>query len=242
MPAAYKIKLVFIKEGENMKKNLLMLITLISLCSLKAFAQEENMVQIEIPASNIETIDVKYEKEDSTTTKAIDATKDATKKTVEGTKNITQKTVDGTKKLTKKTVKATKNLTEKTYSKDYYLEQYKMLSKEDMAVLFLGKVNTKKVIDNLNPNKPITFEKLQSESDIKIIKVEKKQKKAAYNSRIKDINAQIKATEQSTILSETQKQNKIYKLNKEKAALIYQRDKEINNYNLRIERIKENNK
>ncbi len=37
-----------------------------------------------------------------------------------------------------------------SYSKDYYLEQYKMLSKEDMAVLFLGKVNTKKVIDNLN--------------------------------------------------------------------------------------------
>ena len=215
MPAAYKIKLVFIKEGENMKKNLLMLITLISLCSLKAFAQEENMVQIEIPASNIETIDVKYEKEDSTTTKAIDATKDATKKTVEGTKNITQKTVDGTKKLTKKTVKATKNLTEKTVD------------------------GTKEVIDNLNPNKPITFEKLQSESDIKIIKVEKKQKKAAYNSRIKDINAQIKATEQSTILSETQKQNKVYKLNKEKAALIYQRDKEISEYNARINRIKE---
>ncbi len=215
MPAAYKIKLVFIKEGENMKKNLLMLITLISLCSLKAFAQEENMVQIEIPASNIETIDVKYEKEDSTTTKAIDATKDATKKTVEGTKNITQKTVDGTKKLTKKTVKATKNLTEKTVD------------------------GTKEVIDNLNPNKPITFEKLQSESDIKIIKVEKKQKKAAYNSRIKDINAQIKATEQSTILSETQKQNKIYKLNKEKAALIYQRDKEISEYNARINKIKE---
>ena len=37
-----------------------------------------------------------------------------------------------------------------SYSKDYYEEQYKMLKKEDMAVLFLGKVNTKKIIDNLN--------------------------------------------------------------------------------------------
>ena len=37
-----------------------------------------------------------------------------------------------------------------SYSKDYYEEQYNMLEKEDMAVLFLGKVNTKRVIDNLN--------------------------------------------------------------------------------------------
>lgn len=36
-----------------------------------------------------------------------------------------------------------------SYSKDYYKEQFKMLIKEDMAVLFLGRVNTKKIIDNL---------------------------------------------------------------------------------------------
>lgn len=35
-----------------------------------------------------------------------------------------------------------------SYSKDYYKEQYKMLSKNNMAVLFLGRVDTKKIIDN----------------------------------------------------------------------------------------------
>lgn len=36
-----------------------------------------------------------------------------------------------------------------SYSKNYYEEQYKMLLKEDMAVLFLGRVDTKKIINNL---------------------------------------------------------------------------------------------
>ena len=37
-----------------------------------------------------------------------------------------------------------------SYSKDYYEKQYEMLSKEGMATLFLGKINTKKVVNNLS--------------------------------------------------------------------------------------------
>lgn len=37
-----------------------------------------------------------------------------------------------------------------SYTKDYYEKQYEMLSKEDMATLFLGRINTKEVINNLN--------------------------------------------------------------------------------------------
>ena len=37
-----------------------------------------------------------------------------------------------------------------SYSKDYYEKQYEMLSKDGMATLFLGKINTKKVVNNLS--------------------------------------------------------------------------------------------
>lgn len=43
-----------------------------------------------------------------------------------------------------------------SYSKDYYKTQYEILSKNNMVKLFLGKVNTEKVINNLeNANKEI---------------------------------------------------------------------------------------
>ncbi len=37
-----------------------------------------------------------------------------------------------------------------SYSKDYYQKQYEIFSKKNMAVLFLGKVNTKKIIKQYN--------------------------------------------------------------------------------------------
>ena len=74
------------------------------------------------------------------------------------------------------------------------------------------------------------------------MKNERNEIKAAYNSRIKDTNAQIKATQKSTTISEVQRQNKIYTLNKEKASLIEQRNAEVAKYNNKIEAIKQKNK
>ena len=43
-----------------------------------------------------------------------------------------------------------------SYSKDYYKTQYEIFSKNNMVKLFLGKVNTEKIINNLeNANKEI---------------------------------------------------------------------------------------
>ena len=111
---------------------------------------KEDMVTIKIPASEIDTIDVKYEKPKQPTTtktsKAVTATKDAANKTVNATKDFTEKTVDG----------------------------------------------AKDIINNLNPNKPVTLEELETKSQIRILKNETKGLKSAYNSRIKDIDAKIK--------------------------------------------------
>ena len=96
------------------------------------------------------------------------------------------------------------------------------------------------MIDNLNPNKPVTLESLEKSATIKTLKIERDTKKAAYNSKIKDIKAQIKAAEYSTTLSEVERQNKIYMLNKEKEALTEQRDLEVKEYNNKIDEIRAN--
>lgn len=167
----------------------------------------EPVVTIEIPASEVNSIDVKYEKPKTTTpsktSKAMTATKDAADKTVSATKKATQKTVTATKDFTEKTVDGAKD-----------------------------------VINNLNPNKPVTLEELENESQIRILKNERKGLKSAYNSRIKDLDAKIKAAEKSTTLSSTQKQNTVHSLNKEKINLINQRDKAIEKYDKRIEAVK----
>lgn len=49
-----------------------------------------------------------------------------------------------------------------SYSKDYYLEQYKMLAKQDMATLFLGKIAPKKVIKKLNNELSSIIKELES--------------------------------------------------------------------------------
>lgn len=158
--------------------------------------------------------------------KAMEATKEATDKTIEATKKATKKTVKVTKEVTKKTVEATK-------------EGYKKTVDTTKDVTDKTIEGAKDVIDNLNPNKPVTLQELETSASINTLKNQKKEVKAAYNSRIKDINAQIKAAEKSTSITDVQRQNKIYNLNKEKAALIEKRDSEVKSYNDKIKSLKE---
>ena len=177
----------------------------INVYNSEAQAKEE-VVTIEIPASEIDTIDVKYEKPKQTsskTTEAMNATKKAANKTVSATKDATKKTVDATKDFTEKTVDGAKD-----------------------------------IINNLNPNKPVTLEELETKSQIRILKNERKGLKSAYNSRIKDIDAKIKATENATNLSTVQKQTRVHSLNKEKLDLINKRDSAMEKYDKKIEAVK----
>lgn len=200
-----------------MKKKLIALtVILIASGFGLAFANEtgnQEVITIEIPANQIETIDVKYKNQ---TPSATSKFKDSTNKTVSKTKEVTEKTVTATKKATKKTIQSTKDFTNKTVD------------------------NTKEIIDNLNPNKPVTLESLEASASVKKLKIERDTKKAAYNSKIKDIKAQIKAAEYSTTLTEAERQNKVYTLNKEKTSLIEQRDDIVKEYNDKISEIKNN--
>lgn len=209
--------------------------------SLKINAEEESTVKIEIPASSIDKIDVKYEKQSpSATEKAITATKDATDKTIEATKKATDKTVKATKKATKKTIEVTKDATDKT------IKATKKATNKTVEATknFTDKTveETKDFVDSLNPNREITAQGLENEATIKTLKNERNELKSAYNSRIKDLNARIKATEKSTTISDVQRQNQIYSLNKQKKDLITQRDKAIEKYNHKIELQKKKNK
>lgn len=220
-----------------MKKTLfiLALITAVmGFSGVRTNADTESVVKIEIPASSIEKIDVKYEKDSPTATeKAIDATKDATDKTIKATKKATKKTVDATKDATDKTVKATKKATKKTVEATKEVTDKTVKATKNLKDKTVE--GTKELMENLNPNKPVTVESLEQEATLKTLKNEKKELKAAYNSRIKDINAKIKATENSTTISDVQKQNQIYTLNKQKKELIAQRDNTIEKYNTKIE-------
>ncbi len=196
-----------------MKKLIIAFTAVFSIClwNISAIAEEEPTVKIEIPASEIQSIDVNYEKEQqSKPSKALENTKAFTDKSVKATKKGYHKAVKATKKGYEKTVEATKDLTGEA----------------------------KGVIDNLNPNKPVTLEGLEASAAIKNIKDEKQQIKKAYNSRIKDVNAQIKAAEVSTTITEVQRQNKIYTLSKEKESLIEQRNKAIKERDNKIKELR----
>ena len=215
-----------------MKKVILLLavsVLIINMYNQDVQAQQtpEPVVKIEIPATSPESNPVVSDL--SHAEKAIEATKDATDKTIKATKSATKKTVNATKNATKKTVKATKTATKKT------VETTKEITDKTVE-------GTKDLIDNLNPNKPVTLEGLETEAQIKTLKNERNELKSAYNSRIKDVKAKIKAAEKSTTLSDVQRQNKIYTLNKEKQELELQRDAAVEKYNNRIKKIKEANK
>ncbi len=198
-----------------------------------ANAETEPVVKIEIPASSINTIDVKYEKEEpSAASKALEATKETTDKTVKATKETAKKTADATKNATNKTVSATKNAAKKTAEKSKEVKDKTVTATKDFTNKTVD--GTKGIIDDLNPNKPVTLESLEAEAELKTLKNEKKALKSAYNSRIKDTNAKIKAAESSTTISDVERQNRIYTLNKQKKELELQREEAINKYNTKI--------
>ncbi len=234
-----------------MKKSLFFLIAsaiMINIYISNAFANEQQpIVSVEVPATT--TVVKTKPQEPSKTSKAIEATKDATKKSVDATKDFTGKAVDATKDATRKSVDATKDFTEKAVdaTKDFTNKAVKATKDAtkksvDATKTFTNKTveNTKEAFENINPNKPVTLESLQGEANIKKLKNEKKELKAAYNSRIKDINAKIKATEKATNINDVQKQNKIYLLNKEKNELILQRNSITEKYDKKIKDLKNN--
>ena len=156
---------------------------------------------------------------------SIDGSKNLVTKTVTvtekqeaDTKNFANKTVTATKNAAKKTAESTKNITNKAVE------------------------NTKDFIDELPPAKEITVENLEKEAKIKTLKNERNELKAAYNSRIKDTKAKITAAENSTLLNDVQRQNKVYTLNKQKAELEKERDNAVLNYNSQISEYKKSDK
>ena len=180
-----------------MKKAIIALAVLFAFCGINvAMAEEETnqqqTVKIEIPAEQVENIDVFYKNQTSTADKVKAETNKTFSKTVNATKKFTERTVD----------------------------------------------STKEAIDNLNPNKPVSLESIEKKAAIRKLKVERDAKKATYNSRIKDIKAQTTAAEYSTTITEVQRQNKIYTLNKEKQELINQRNAVVKSYNEKINEIK----
>ncbi len=192
------------------------------------FAEDDDLI-IKIPASEVDKINVNYEVKQEKESSFMDSAKDAAKKTVDSTKDLKDKTVTAAKKTKDKTVTSTKEVTNKTVKS----------TKE-----FTGKTvdSTKEFIDNINPNKPVTVEELETKSSIKTLKNERNEIKSAYNSRIKDINAKIKAAEASTTITDVQRQNRIYNLNKEKEELVLKRDESVLQYNNKIEKIKTDSK
>lgn len=214
--------------------------TAISLVNIQIKAEEtasKDMVTIEIPASEIKNIDVKYQKkEESVTDKFIKSSKEVAKDTANSTKSFTDKTIKATKNATKKTVKATKEVTDKTVKATKRATDKTVKTTKDVTNKTVEE--TKNFIENINPSKPITAESLKQESSLKTLKNEKKEIKSAYNSRIKDIDAKIKSAEKSTLMDDVQKRNRIYMLNKEKQELIIKRDNTIEEYNLKIKELK----
>ncbi len=225
-----------------MKKTLLTAITAVLICILYSdivnaaeTATPEPVIKIEIPASEVDKIDVKYESQ-SNTSKALEETKAVTQKAVTGTKEFTEKTVTGTKKVAKKSAETTKQTTNKAVKATKETTSKAVTATKNAAQKTVD--NTKDVIDNINPNKPVTKAGLEADANIKTLKNEKKELKSAYNSRIKDVDAKINAVQNYSDLTEVQKQNKVYSLQKEKAALEKEKDEYMEKYDTKIETAK----
>ena len=138
----------------------------------------------------------------------------------ESVQETTDKAVKATKNFSKKTVESTKKAYEKT--KDFTSDAVD---------------NTKYTLENLNPNKEVTLEDLKQDAKINTLKDERKELKSAFNSRIKDTKAKIKTTEQSLNLSDVQRRNKVYNLQKDLADMEAQRDKLLAEYDAKIKDI-----
>ena len=86
----------------------------------------------------------------------------------------------------------------------------------------------------------VSAEYLEKQASIKTLKNEKKALKAAYNSRIKDTKAKLKAMKKSTVVSPAVKENQIYSYEKQILELENQRDNAVKKYDARINKIKNN--
>jgi len=86
----------------------------------------------------------------------------------------------------------------------------------------------------------VTAESLEKQASIKTLKNEKKALKAAYNSRIKDTKAKLKAVKKSTVISPAVKENKIFGYEKQILELESRRDSAVKKYDARINKLKEN--
>lgn len=86
----------------------------------------------------------------------------------------------------------------------------------------------------------VSAEELEKQASIKTLKNEKKALKAAYNSRIKDTKAKLKAMKKSTVVSSAVKENQIYRYEKQILELENQRDNAVKKYDARINKIKNN--
>ncbi len=176
---------------------------------------EKNIITTNTAASETKSLEnrtiIAAKSAENKTAKAV---KSAADKTTLKTKQIANKAAKATKEATKKTVESTKNITNKAIDE------------------------TKEFFDDLPTYKEITTENLEKEAAIKKIKYEKKELKAAYNSRIKDTNAKIKATEKSTLISETERRNRIHLLNMQVSELEKERDTAIKKYDLKLKEIR----
>jgi len=141
--------------------------------------------------------------------------------TAPSTRISKNKTIDADKNFATKTAEATKSAAKKT---------------KDMTVKAVD--NTKDFIEDLPPRE-ITVENLEKEANIKTLKNEKKEISDAYTSRIKDTKAKLKATEKSTVISDTERRSRIHILNKQVENLNKEKNAAVLKYNDKIEAAKQ---
>ena len=133
----------------------------------------------------------------------------------EKTSSVADKAIEATKSAAKKTAEGTKNITIKTVE------------------------STIDFLEDISMSGDVTVENLEKQASIKKLKYEKRALKSEYNSRIKDIKAKMKATEKSTMISDVQRQNKIYQYEKQILDLEQKRDSAMKKYDARIKDLKD---
>lgn len=168
--------------------------------------------------------------------KTVDTTKEITNKAIQGSKNIANKTVKASKSTAKKTGKTTKSLANKAAAATKNAAKKTVESTKNITDKAVD--GTKDLIDELPVYKEVTVEGLEKEAAIKKIKFEKKEIRAAYNSRIKDTKAKIKAAENSTLINDTEKRNRIHLLTIQTEDLEKERDAALAKYDLKLKEIK----
>lgn len=179
------------------------------------------VVSANIVMANTNTVPMPTAPSTSTPSPVIKVDVPAEKNTFkENVQETTDKAVKATKSFSKKTVESTKKAYEKT--KEFTSEAVD---------------NTKYTFENLNPNKEVTINELKQDAQINTLKNERKELKSAYNSRIKDTKAKIEITELSTQLSDVQRRNRVYVLQKDLADLEKEKKDILAKYDAKIKTV-----